>query len=212
MYERFVRGLMVAVCLIVVTVNATGQTSERPFEVGGLVTVIGLHDFQSRLFPQSEADSAVGGFGGRFTYNLNDNFAIEGEGSFFPKRQFDSEEFGQKVQGFAGVKAGLRKKSFGVFAKARPGVMWFGDFPSRGDCNTTSFGSICGVSHEKNFALDLGGVIEYYPSDRLIIRGDVGDTIIHYQSRVVGPFTAPVTLSAATKHNLQLTFGVGWRF
>jgi hypothetical protein len=174
--------------------------------------VIGLHDFQSRFFSQSEADSAVGGFGGRFTYNLNDNFAIEGEGSFFPKRQFDSEELGQKVQGFAGVKAGIRKKSFGVFAKARPGVMWFGDFPSRGNCNTTTFGSICGVSHEKNFALDVGGVIEYYPSDRLIIRGDVGDTIIHYQSRVVGSFTAPVTLGAATKHNLQLSFGVGWRF
>ena len=82
MYERFVRGLVVVVCLIVVNVSASGQASERPFEVGGLVTVIGLHDFQSRFFSQSEADSAVGGFGGRFTYNLNDNFAIEGEGSF----------------------------------------------------------------------------------------------------------------------------------
>jgi Outer membrane protein beta-barrel domain len=212
MNKRIVRKLMLVVCFVVLTESTSAQVSEKPFEVGGLVTVIGLKDFQSRLFSQSEADSAVGGFGGRFTYNINNNFAIDAEGSFFPKRQFDSEELGQKLQGFAGVKAGIRKKSFGVFAKARPGVMWFGDFPSRGDCNPTSFGSICGVSHEKNFALDLGGVIEFYPSNRLIIRGDIGDTIIHYQSRVVGPFTAPVVLGATTKNNLQLSLGVGWRF
>ena len=212
MCERLVQALAVVVCLVVVTVNAKGQRSNRQFEVGGLVTVISLNDFPSRIFPGSPGDSVVGGFGGRFTYNINENLAIDTEGSFFPKRQFDSEELGQKVQGFAGIKAGIRKKSFGVFAKARPGVMWFGDLPSRGDCNTTSLASICGLSHDKNFALDLGGVVEFYPSDRLIIRGDIGDTIIRYQSRIVGPFTAPVILGGATKNNLQLSFGVGWRF
>ena len=212
MCHRFLQALVVVVCLVMLNVNANGQKPNRKFEVGGLVTVISLNDFPSRIFPGSPGDSGVGGFGGRFSYNINDNFALDTEGSFFPKRQFDSEELGQKVQGFAGIKAGIRKKSFGVFAKARPGVMWFGDLPSIGDCDITSLTSICRISHDKNFALDLGGVIEFYPSDRLIIRGDIGDTLIRYQSRVVGPFTAPVVLSAATKNNLQLSFGVGWRF
>jgi hypothetical protein len=192
--------------------TATAQVSEKPFEVGGLVTVVGLSDFKTRLFPSATGDSVVGGFGGRFAYNINDYLAIDAEASFFPKDQIDTVELGQKVQGLVGVKAGVRKKWGGVFAKARPGVMWFGDFPSRGDCNITSFGSICGVSHEKSFAMDVGGVIEFYPANRLIIRGDVGDTMIHYSRRVLGTQTAPVVLDAETKHNLQLTFGIGWRF
>jgi Outer membrane protein beta-barrel domain len=212
MPERTVAGLVVVVCVTLLSQTVTAQVSEKPFEVGGLVTVIGLRDFERRLFPTSMGDSAVGGFGGHFAYNINDYLAIDAEASFFPKNQIDSVELGQKVQGLVGVKAGVRKKWGGVFAKARPGVMWFGDFPSRGDCNITSFGSICDVSHDKNFAMDVGGVIEFYPADRLIIRGDVGDTIIHYSERVVSTQAGPIALNAETKHNLQLTFGIGWRF
>jgi hypothetical protein len=212
MRARIVAGFLILVCLGLITENAKGQASKQPFEVGGLVTIISLNDFQSRLFTKSTGDTVVSGIGGRFAYNINENFAIDAEGSFFPKNQLDSQELGQKLQGFVGLRAGVRKNSFGVFAKARPGVLWFGDFPSRSDCSSTSFGSICGVSHEKDFALDVGGVIEFYPTDRLIIRGDIGDTIIRYPSRVLGTQTAPIVLSAETKNNLQLSLGIGWRF
>lgn len=60
--------------------------------------------------------------------------------------------------------------------------------------------------------MDVGRVIEFYPANRLIIRGGVGDTMIHYSRRVLGTQTAPVVLDAEAKHNLQLTFGIGWRF
>ena len=212
MRERLVAGLFVVVCFLVSTPSGTAQVSEMPFEVGGLVTVIDLNDFHARVFPPSRGDSVVAGIGGRFAYNMNDYFAIDGEVSFFPKNQIDNVEFGQKIQGLIGLKAGVRKKWGGVFAKARPGVLWFGDLPSRGNCNITSFGSVCDVSHEKSFAMDVGGVIEFYPTKRLIVRGDVGDTIIHYSRRVLGIQSVPVTINAETKHNLQLTFGIGWRF
>jgi hypothetical protein len=90
--------------------------------------------------------------------------------------------------------------------------MWFGEFPSRGNCSPTNFGSVCGVAHEKDFAMDVGGVFEFYPVERLILRADLGDTIIKYPERVVTNFPRQVRVNGGWKNNLQLSFGVGWRF
>jgi hypothetical protein len=213
MAERIFAGVLLAVCMAVACCDANGQVDQHRFEVGGLFTSITLTDFQSGLLPDGGNDRQVAGIGGRFTYNLNKNFAIDAEGNFFPESHLLNEEFAQKMQGLIGIKAGVRKNRFGVFAKARPGVMWFGEFQSRGSCNVVaSFGVVCSVDHEKDFAMDVGGVFEFYPADRVVIRGDVGDTIIRYQSRVVGTLTTPVLVPAQTKNNLQVSLGVGWRF
>jgi hypothetical protein len=90
--------------------------------------------------------------------------------------------------------------------------MWFGEFSSIGSCTRTSFGSSCGVSHEKDFALDLGGIVEFYPSERVVIRADLGDTVIHYPMRVFGSLNTPIVLSSEFKNNFQVSLGVGWRF
>jgi hypothetical protein len=212
--RRILIGLMVVVCLSITSASANAQDDdEHRFEVGGVYTVIQLSDFQSRIFPTTGAgDNVVSGLGGRFAYNINKHLAIDAEASFFPETHLLNEEFAQKMQGFAGVKAGIRKQRVGIFAKARPGVMWFGEFPERGSCSTTSFGSVCGVAHEKDFAMDVGGVFEFYPADRLILRADVGDTIIRYPQRVFATFPTLITLKGGWKNNLQLSFGVGWRF
>ena len=150
------------------------QFDEHKFEVGGLFTSVTLTDFRSRTLPTiATGDATVHGLGGRLAYNLTKNVAIDAEGNFFPETHLGNEEFGQKLQGFIGLKAGVRNKGVGVFAKARPGVMWFGDFSSAGTCTGATFGSSCTVSHEKDFALDLGGVIEIYPTERTIIRADM---------------------------------------
>jgi hypothetical protein len=201
------------VCLLIASQTINAQVDEHKAEVGGLYTVISLTDFQTRIFPTTgHGSNTVSGLGGRFGYNFHKNFAIDAEASFFPEAHLLNEEFGQKMQGFIGVKAGVRKKKVGVFAKARPGVMWFGEFSTRGGCSSTSFGSVCGVAHEKDFALDLGGVFEYYPTDRLIMRADIGDTIVRYQSHPTGTLSGPVLIPSATKNNLQISLGIGWRF
>src|SRR4029453_8845066 len=87
------------------------------------------------------------------------------EANFFPEAHLLNEEFGQKMQGFIGLKGGVRKKKVGVFAKARPGVMWFGEFQTRGSCTSILIGTSCTVGHEKDFAMDLGGVFEFYPAE-----------------------------------------------
>jgi outer membrane protein with beta-barrel domain len=208
-----VMGLLLVVCLIVGNGTASAQDEEHRFEVGGVYTILELSDFQSRIFPGTGVgDNVVSGLGGRFAYNINKHFAIDAEASFFPESHLLNEEFAQKMQGFIGLKAGVRHKRVGVFAKARPGVMWFGEFPTRGGCSTSLFGTICGVSHEKDFALDLGGVFEFYPTDRLILRADIGDTMIRYPRHVFAIQPVPITVNAATKNNVQISFGVGWRF
>ena len=208
------------VCLFVMafylcgsTMKTDAQINAHKFEVGAVFTSITLSDFKARsLSGVATGDSTVKGLGGRLAYNFTRNFSLDAEGNFFPETHFGNEEFGQKTQGFIGVKAGVRNKWVGAFAKARPGVMWFGDFQSQGRCSGSTFGSSCSVSHEKDFAMDLGGVIEVYPSERIIIRADVGDTIIRYASRNFGQFVNPSVIPAATKNNLQVSVGFGWRF
>jgi len=48
-----------------------------------------------------------------------------------------------------------------------------------------------------DFSLDVGGVIEFYPSKLVTVRFDVGDTIIN---------------RSFVTHNLQLCAGIGFRF
>ena len=66
-----------------------------------------------------------------------------------------------------------------------------------------------------HFSTDVGGVLEFYPSRRLVTRFDFGDTIIRYGPRRALIFTDPatnITLPAGTRHNFQFTAGVGFRF
>jgi hypothetical protein len=212
MHSRFFVLTMASVCLFVVSIDAMAQVDEHKFEVGGVFTSITLTDFKSRSLPGvATGDATVTGIGGRLAYNINDNFAIDGEASIFPESHLGNDEFAQKAQGFVGIKAGIRNKWLGVFAKARPGVMWFGEFSSVGGCSATNFGRSCGVSHEKDFAMDLGGVVEVYPAERAIIRVDLGDTIIRYPERNLGVFN-PVVLNSEVKNNFQVSVGFGWRF
>ena len=213
MLKNIFAALSLVLCLLALTTTTRAQVSDHKFEGGAFFTSITLSDFKERVLPGFESgDSTVKGMGGRLAYNLNENFAIDGEASFFPSNHFGNEEVGQKMQGFVGVKAGARQKWVGVFAKARPGVMWFGEFQSRGSCTPTSFGSTCGVSHEKDFALDLGGVVEFYPAERAIIRVDIGNTLVHFQDRRFGTFTAPIVVDGGFKSNFQASLGFSWRF
>jgi hypothetical protein len=51
--------------------------------------------------------------------------------------------------------------------------------------------------------MDLGAVFEFYPADRVIVRADLGDTIIRHQEHVRGTLTTPCLIPAATKEQLS---------
>ena len=116
-------------------------------------------------------------------FNLNENIAIEGEGNFFPNNNtFGSLGEGRATQGQFGVKAGRRYKTFGVFAKARPGFLTVGDVYSYRPGSSISIYGFptynTRIGRETHFTTDVGRVLEFYPSRRAIVRFDAGDTIV----------------------------------
>jgi hypothetical protein len=214
-------------------VRAQQNPSELPrYEVGGDFTSLSL-----------DSGTTLPGLGGRFTYNLNKHVALEAAGYFFPgKCEFClGEATGQVSEGLFGIKAGHRFQKWGIFGKVRPGFAGF----SRGAFNVTPL-STTGSGGQVNcfgtdpadptacfriestrltpLAIDLGGVLEFYPSKRVVVRFDAGDTILHYRTRtfntLIGnpnnpaavPTLVPFTAPARTRHSFQFMGGVGFRF
>jgi len=207
-------------CTLLMTGRSVlAQSDETPrIEIGAHVTALGVSgNSNTRIEP---------GFGGRLTYNLTETFAIEAEGNFFPRDRFRTfRAGGRAVQGLFGVKIGKRYKKFGFFGKARPGFISFSEGVSEVVAGGTVFDPAQPLSFRTrrltHFAADLGGVLEIYPSRRVLLRFDAGDTIIRYGNTTVNTFLlvpgdpfvpVPFTIPGATRHNLQLSAGVGFRF
>src|SRR6266536_1915719 len=183
----------VAICLLLSPLATRAQSTDIPkYEVAA--------EFSSLTLNPGHTEP---GLGGRFTYNLNKNVALEAAGYFFPHScEFCST--GRITEGLFGVKAGKRFEKWGIFGKARPGLVSFskgafnlvpigggGPFPFRVETNRLT-----------NFALDVGGVLEFYPSRRIVTRFDFGDTMVRFRQRTTGfqlitdPVTGVTTLGA----------------
>ena len=142
------------------------------------------------------------GGGGRFAININRYFAAEAQLDYFPKEDrvfigpVELTLWGSKTLAVFGGRDGVRNDRFGVFGKARPGFIHFSSaFP------TGCFNGPCPLPKKTVFAFDVGGVFEYYPSRRTLLRVDVGDTIIRHDFPIL-----------PTSHNLQISLGAGVRF
>jgi hypothetical protein len=196
--------------------NALAQSEDLPkFEVAAEFITLERGLFAQKTEP---------GVGARFTFNFNRSLAFEAAGYLFPDDCHSCSHNGRMSEIVAGAKIGKRFEKWGIFAKARPGVVSF----SRGESNpvVVTPGGLFPFEVEVNritsFATDLGGVLEFYPSRKIVTRFDVGDTIIHFRQRtinaiVINPFTReisffPIINPARTTHNFQFTASVGFRF
>ena len=189
MRHRIFFALLVTVFALPSAARAQSDEWPRKFEVGFVVTGLDI---------ESWTGEKTGGVGGRFTYNLNEYAALDAEIVHNPE---SSGNFGE-TQGLVGVKVGKRfGRVIGVFAKARPGFLNLGPAVA---ARTPALG-------DTRFALDLGGVVELYPSRHSIIRFDVGDTIIPLGDTPINSALRPPR-SFGTTHNKQTTFGFGYRF
>jgi hypothetical protein len=166
------------------------------------------------------------GVGARVGYSFNRYLAVEGEVNFFPReRELRDLEFngGRKLQGLFGVKVGRRYERVGLFAKARPGFVHFaeGDLKPRPNVGCIAVFppplSCFEPESRTDFAFDVGGVLELYPSSRTVVRLDAGDTILRTAAHRVPLGVATfggrsVAAPAATTHNFQGSVGFGFRF
>ena len=162
------------------------------------------------------------GVGGRFTFNFTDNIAIEAEGNYYTRNRRDlPNPSGHMFQGQFGAKIGKRFDKWGVFGKARPGFVGFTQVSELvGTHSIVVLGNTFVVGDfrvAKQFypSFDVGGVVEFYISPRWMVRVDVGDTIIRYGEIQAQGFSlsgAIVRRPPETRHNLQVTSGIGFRF
>ena len=205
------------VCLLLFQSGVLAQSTDVPkYEIAAEFTSLERETFGGQ--------KTEPGVGARFTYNLNETFAFEAAGYLFPDRCFQCANGGRMHQIMAGVKVGKRFEKWGIFAKARPGVVSF----SQGEINLLRLtpGGIMPVEVDVNrvttFAVDFGGVLEFYPTRKIVTRFDVGDTMIHFRRRTASFLGVnPVTLEpllfffpqpARTTHNFQFIASVGFRF
>jgi hypothetical protein len=191
-----------------------GQERTRRFEVGAQFTSLFVKPPESigarGLFPSHTEP----GFGGRFTFNLTENIAFEAEGNYFTRVLFPFPQGGHMYQGQFGGKVGKRFERWGVFGKARPGFIGFSRVLVFPGVQLPGVGANV-FAKKHNPSLDLGGVVELYVSPRWMARFDVGDTMIRYDEISIpsfGQLPVFVIQPKATRHNLQISSGIGFRF
>jgi hypothetical protein len=192
------------------------QTSElSKYEIAGEFSALDRNNFDG---------GAELGVGARFTFNLNKTFSLETAAYHFPRTCFSCEHNGTVTEVFGGVKVGKRFEKWGIFAKARPGVVSY----SRGAFNVVpaagppSFPFDIEYNRVNSFAVDAGPVVEFYPSKRIVTRFDAGLTMVHFSRRKFNsvasdltnntftPFS--ITVPAKNEGNFQFMASVGWRF
>lgn len=110
----------------------------------------------------------LSGAGFTFDYNFNRNFAIDSSVNFLPGQAGTQP----MMQGLFGMKLGARWNRWGLFAKVRPGFIYYENaWPGLGGTAPTSL---------TRFAWDLGGVAEIYTHRNGTIRVDAGTTLVRY--------------------------------
>jgi hypothetical protein len=154
------------------------------------------------------------GFGGYASYRFYKVLYLDGDLLYFPRQPDFSgpHDGGSILQGLLGLKGGIRRNHFGFFGKVRPG---FQSYSQALASITTLGGSTPVYSYDRsiNFALDLGGIIEFYRGERSTLRLEVGDTHLFFGTRNVSidGVIEPVG-GGKLQHSIQAVIGYGWRF
>lgn len=206
----FSRSASLIACLVAASAPAAAQAVAERVTLGAQVSMLGVAD---------DSNSKSVGIGARGSYAFSRWLAADAEFGFFHR---DRAEFGfgdgaapiapgftrydrRRITVLAGPKVGVRSERLGVFAKARPG------FTRLFDRGVGCSGEICALIllarpvYRTEFAMDLGGIVEVYPSSGSLVRFDLGTTVVRHRS------LAPPCHDCTT-HNLSSSLGVGWRF
>jgi hypothetical protein len=182
------------------------QPSTERLETGVFFTYVFLERIGSR---DAGPGTQTGGLGGRIVWRLMPYLDLDGELAVHPNAGVS----GHRVQGFLGLKTGVRFRHVGLFAKVRPGFLYFSKDPfGVGARGSTFFEPQWAQSLDPS--LDIGGVFEYYTPRGVVVRFDFSDTIVSYSARTVfsSQLLPPRSVGGFTTHNRQWSLGAGYRF
>jgi len=147
----------------------------------------------------------LSGLGTNFDFNFTHGMAFDSTVNFIPEQQ------GTKpmVEGLFGFRVGVRAQHVGVFAKVRPGFIYYE--------NAQPIQGVAGQANLTRFATDAGGIVEYYPNRRSTLRFDVGTTLVRYLTNRPDPHISALgsllsTEYIVTQGNFQMSTSYQWRF
>jgi hypothetical protein len=189
--------------------STVGTAQEQPtkFEVGPFFTYLRIPD-SDPINAQNQAE-----LGGRFSWNFARHFALDAELEASPFRTTNlrtSYQGGYLSQGFAGVKSGKRWNRFGIFGKFRAGFNSYSGAIIQASQNGSL---ILTFGRRTDPSFDIGGIFEFYVSRRVLLRYDLGDAIIHYNSSsVMGPGGQAIPVPSEVRNNFQFSTAVAFRF
>jgi hypothetical protein len=204
--RRFMSGAPGRALVLAILVGAISAANALAQSTSGRGDVA----VQTSLLNSNASAGLSPGVGGRVTLDLWGGMALDGEATFFPNDDFHqgiSVYRRSRTEGFLGVKVGYRGDRVGVFGKFRPGVTRLAN-RGLGCTGGEQCWLILPVApvYESQFAIDVGGIVEFYPTSRLVTRIDVGQLVV--------PNRPPLArcLPACTSSTLATRIGVGVRF
>jgi len=182
----------VAGAMLLVVAPDTGAADAETWVLG--LTSIAV-PASRRTDSQDESGKPVPGVGAWLSFRATRVLGLEAEvDGYFPP-----EELGllgatprRKLLAVAGVRLDDRIGVLGVAARIRAGALW-------SDHDLVTFPPAS--SRECDFAIDLGGALEYRLTGRWLVRIDVSDLLIPSDDRGSHPFG---------EHSLRLGLGVGF--
>lgn len=152
---------------------------------------VNVHASVLRLPELAETPVGVGvGFSYAALFPL---ISIDAELNHFPTSA--SGNFGA-TQGFFGLRAGIRVRKLGLFAKLRPGFIQFEDGASQGR-----------LTSRTQFNLDVGGGFEYDLLPHIAVRVDLAEAIIPFGNATLLAGPGVVGVPLGTQHDFEAEVG-----
>ena len=159
----------------------------------------------------SEFDHGDTGVGGRFAWRPTALIGAEAEMNVYPRGFPSASSFSSsRIEGLFGVTVGPRLARVRPFAKLRPGFLAFRGqpvvciliFPPPLSCVLAAGRTV--------FALDAGGGVDVFATERTVVRVDVGDRLLKYP----GPsfHNGRATQESFFSHDVRFSVGAGVRF
>jgi hypothetical protein len=184
-------------------VPAFTEEAPRKWEFGTQYTNISLPVLKSGCRPGCREN--ISGFGFNIAHDFTRWFGIDSTVNVLPGQDGSAP----MTQGMFGAKFGERFQHWGVFAKIRPGFIYYENaYPGGGD---TTPGSLT------RFAWDFGGIVEAYTHGGGTFRVDLGTTVVRYLADAPDRNISPLGSLISNQYyvnqgNLQVSAGYVHRF
>ena len=193
------------------SVSALMPTDQKhPWEEG-LRRDVGIHYTNINLPMDWEGCNGCrvnnSGAGFNFGYRLSHIFAVDSELNYFPGSG-GSHGKGSIQEGLVGFKIGHPLRSWGLYGEVRPGIIHYD--------KALLTEQLVNYQSVTRFVVDVGGVVEYYPSRHGTLRFDMGTTFVRYLTGRADPHQPPVSVLSedyiATQGNFHISSGYTYRF